>query len=203
MARLLVHLERAELVEAQAAARTLLAHPLVTGTFPDPRALALVRAHEEPLREELLRLLGYRLEVGGSWARLVRRPSRLCPDRPALTRSGRRFSRRSYATLCLVLAALEQLGAAMLVSSLVDEVNRQAAGEALQASLVEHVERLIAVRRGTTEPARRHVVAEMCADILRSVMDDISGKPAEERAALVAELKLVLTSYLTVALPRI
>ena len=78
----------------------------------------------------------------------------------------------------------------------------QAAGEALQASLVEHVDRLIAVRRGNTDPVRRHVVAEMCADILRSVLDEAAAKPDEERVALVAELKLVLTSYLTVALPR-
>jgi AcrR family transcriptional regulator len=78
----------------------------------------------------------------------------------------------------------------------------QAAGHALQASLVEHVDRLIAVRRGTSDPARRHVVAEMCADVLRCVLDELAGKPEEERKALVAELKLVLTSYLTVALPR-
>ena len=78
----------------------------------------------------------------------------------------------------------------------------QAAGESLQDSLVEHVERLIAVRRGATDPARRHVVAEMSADVLRCVLDDLAGKPGDERAALVAELKLVLTSYLAVALPR-
>lgn len=78
----------------------------------------------------------------------------------------------------------------------------QAAGQALQASLVEHVDRLIAVRRGEVDPARRHVVAEICADVLRSVLDDVAGKPEDERRALVAELKLLLTSYLTVALPR-
>lgn len=78
----------------------------------------------------------------------------------------------------------------------------QAAGLALQTSLVEHVDRLIAVRRGNTDPVRRHVVAKMCADILRSVLDDVADKTADERVALVAELKLVLTSYLTVALPR-
>jgi len=78
----------------------------------------------------------------------------------------------------------------------------RAAGEALQASLVVHVERLIAVRRGTTDPIRRHVVAEMCADVLRCVLDDLADKPGEERSAMVAELKLVLTSYLAVALPR-
>ena len=78
----------------------------------------------------------------------------------------------------------------------------QAAGHSLQESLVEHVDKLIAVRRGTTDPARRHVVAEMCAVVLRCVLDEVADKPDEERKALVAELKLVLISYLTVALPR-
>lgn len=78
----------------------------------------------------------------------------------------------------------------------------QAAGHSLQESLVEHVDNLIAVRRGSVDPARRHVVAEMCADVLRCVLDEVADKPDEERKALVAELKLVLISYLTVALPR-
>lgn len=78
----------------------------------------------------------------------------------------------------------------------------QAAGHSLQESLVEHVDKLIAVRRSTTDPARRHVVAEMCAVVLRCVLDEVADKPDEERKALVAELKLVLISYLTVALPR-
>ena len=78
----------------------------------------------------------------------------------------------------------------------------QAAGQSLQASLVDHVDRLIAVRRVGGDPARRHVVAEMCADVLRCVLDEVADKPEEERKALVAELKLVLISYLTVALPR-
>jgi AcrR family transcriptional regulator len=78
----------------------------------------------------------------------------------------------------------------------------QAAGQSLQARLVDHVDRLIAVRRVGADPARRHVVAEMCADVLRCVLDEVADKPEEERKALVAELKLVLISYLTVALPR-
>lgn len=77
-----------------------------------------------------------------------------------------------------------------------------AAGHALQASLVDHVERVIAIRREDVDPERRRVVAEMCADILRSVLDAVADKPDERRGALVAELKLVFTSYLAVALPR-
>ena len=127
--RLFVTLDPGDLAEAQRAVRTLLAHPLVTSRWPDDRALALVRHHEEPLRGELARVLGHPLEVGRSWARLVRRPSRPSPSRPALTRTGRAFGRRTYATLCLVLAALEQLGPSTLVSGLVEEVNRQSAGD--------------------------------------------------------------------------
>ncbi|MEO5679005.1 MAG: TIGR02678 family protein [Acidimicrobiales bacterium] len=146
MTRLLVTLDATELGEAQQAARTLLAHPLVTSGWPDDVALALVRHHEEPLREELARLLGYSLEVGRSWARLVRRPSRLSSSRPALTRTGRPFGRRTYATLCLVLAALEQLGPSALVSGLVEEVNRQSAGDAslgLDPSRPDHRDALV------------------------------------------------------------
>ncbi len=78
----------------------------------------------------------------------------------------------------------------------------QAAGQALRASLVEHVDRLIAVRRSTVDPARRHVVAEMCAHVLRCVLDEVAVEPDDQRDALLAELKLVLTSYLSTALPR-
>jgi AcrR family transcriptional regulator len=78
----------------------------------------------------------------------------------------------------------------------------QAAGQSLQASLIAHVDNLIAQRRGMADPARRHVVAEMCADVLRCVLDEVADKPDAERKELVAELKLVLISYLTVALPR-
>lgn len=78
----------------------------------------------------------------------------------------------------------------------------QAAGRRLQESLVDHVDKLIAKRREAADPVRRHVVAEMCADVLRCVLDEVADKPDEERKALVAELKLVLISYLTVALPR-
>ncbi len=127
--RLFVTLAPVELAEAQRAARTLLAHPLITSRWPDERSMTLVRHHEEPLRGELARVLGHSLEVGRSWARLVRRPSRPSSSRPALTRTGRAFGRRTYATLCLVLAAFEQLGPSTLISGLVEEVNRQSAGD--------------------------------------------------------------------------
>ena len=76
------------------------------------------------------------------------------------------------------------------------------AGHAIQASLVDHVERVIAARRDDLDPERRRVVAEMAADVLRCGLDGLADKPPERRGALVAELKLVLTSYLAVALPR-
>jgi len=78
---------------------------------------------------------------------------------------------------------------------------RRRAGQALQASLTDHVDRIIAVRCGEVDPARRRLVASVCADVLRSVFDDVAGRPAVERRAVVAELKLVITSYLSAALP--
>jgi len=78
----------------------------------------------------------------------------------------------------------------------------RAAGQTLQASLTDHVDRIISVRCAKVDPARRRLVASVCADVLRSVFDDVAGRPAVERRAVVAELKLVITSYLTAALPR-
>ena len=93
-------------------------------------------------------------------------------------------------------------GLAPLLRGCRGSVDLAEAGKELQASLVDHVEQVIAVRREDVDPARRRVVAEICADVLRCVLDEVADKPAEHRALLVAELKLVLTSYLAVALPR-
>jgi AcrR family transcriptional regulator len=76
------------------------------------------------------------------------------------------------------------------------------AGEKLQASLIEHIERLIALRRATEDSDHRHIVAEMCATVVRNVLDEVAGLPDDERRQLVEELKVVLIAYLRTALPR-
>lgn len=75
-------------------------------------------------------------------------------------------------------------------------------GQKLQASLTDHIERLIAIRRATEDSDHRHIVAEMCAAVVRSVLDEVAGRPDNERKQLVDELKVVLIAYLRSALPR-
>lgn len=77
-----------------------------------------------------------------------------------------------------------------------------AAGAVLEASFVEHVERLIAIRRDSVDSRRRRVVAQVCTSVLRCTLDDLATAPERERSERLAELKLVLTSYLAAALPR-
>ncbi|WP_051966465.1 DUF2398 family protein [Kitasatospora mediocidica] len=57
-------------VERRAAARMLLAHPLVTATGPHAEAFALIRRHADWLAERFERLLGYPLVVTARFARL-------------------------------------------------------------------------------------------------------------------------------------
>lgn len=141
-ARVAVQLEPAELDEFQRAARALLTHGLVTARFPDSEALPLVRRFEEPLRNELQRLCHWRLDVAASSARLLRKPASLSEHRPARTPTGRRFTPQAYASLCLVLAALEGLGEQTTISRLADEALRLCAGdEALPFDLTVHMHR--------------------------------------------------------------
>jgi hypothetical protein len=145
LARIAVHLDPGtELEDFQTAARLLVAHQLVTERFPHRGALALVRRFEEPLRNEFGRLCHWRLDVAPTCARLTRRPACLSAHRPARTasQSRRPFTPRSYAYLCLVLAAIESLGAQTTISQLADAALRLGAGDdALDLDLTEHAHR--------------------------------------------------------------
>jgi uncharacterized protein (TIGR02678 family) len=115
-----------ELGDYQRAVRLLLRHPLITSTWPDDRALPRVRRFSAPLRRDLAEAFGYRLELHGSTARLVRAADLLDPDRPALTRSGRPFDRQRYAYLSLCLAVLGRAGIQITLSELADAVGSDA-----------------------------------------------------------------------------
>ncbi|WP_227982475.1 DUF2398 family protein [Nocardia spumae] len=106
----------------QRAARVLLANHLVTRTFPDRIALPLIRRWATELREDLSDLLGYRLEVTETTARLFPIPDRLDSGRPARTPGDRVFDRRRYAYLSLALAALGRAGDQITLSELADQV---------------------------------------------------------------------------------
>jgi len=109
-------LDPIELEEFQEAARTLLAHPLVTTSYPNPETLPRVRRWETTLRNEFERLTRWRLEMAPTCARLVQRRVEPSPRRPAMVtaaggeRLPRPFGRLDYVLLCLVLAALHGEG---------------------------------------------------------------------------------------------
>ncbi|MGW0176176.1 TIGR02678 family protein [Rhodococcus sp. NPDC003322] len=117
----------------QRAARVVLANHLVTTTYPDPLALPLVRRWATELRDDLLELFGYRLEITETTARLFTAADRLDATMPARTANGRPFDRRRYAYLALALAALGRAGNQITLSELADHV----AAEATQVPSVE------------------------------------------------------------------
>ncbi|MEV4611233.1 DUF2398 family protein [Kitasatospora sp. NPDC049258] len=85
-------------VERRAAARLLLAHPLVTDSGPHAVGFALIRRHADWLAERFRQVLGYRLTVAARHARLQKAPL------PGRTLPG--FTPASYACLVLALGAL-------------------------------------------------------------------------------------------------
>jgi uncharacterized protein (TIGR02678 family) len=111
-----------ELADYQRAVRLLLRHPLITASWPDERALPRVRRFSAELRRDLADAFGYRLELHGATARLVRTADALDPDRPAVTRTGRPFDRQRYAYLSLALAVLGRAGIQITLSELADAV---------------------------------------------------------------------------------
>src|SRR5690606_8770965 len=106
----------------QRAARVVLANHLVTRTYPDRIALALVRRWATELREGLAEWFGYRLEVTETTARVFPVLDRLDASRPARTPADRVFDRRRYAYLALALAALGRAGDQITLSELADQV---------------------------------------------------------------------------------
>lgn len=104
----------------QRAARIILSHHVVTRVHPDRSALPLVRRWATELREDLLELFGYRLEVTETVARLQPVIDRFDTNRPARTRSDRPFDGRRYGFLCLLLVVLGRAGEQLVLSELVD-----------------------------------------------------------------------------------
>lgn len=110
----------------QRAARVALSNHLVTATYPDRIALPLLRRWATELREDLLDLFGYRLEVTETTARLFPVMDDLDESQPARTASDRVFDRRRYAYLALSLATLGRAGNQITLSELADHVTSEA-----------------------------------------------------------------------------
>lgn len=128
--------DRHEIADRQRAARSLLRHPLLTPSGPDPDAFALVRRYAPGLRDWFADEAGWALQVESGVARLRKLPARLDDaTRPAVAeRSNAPFSRRRYALLCLVLAALERADAQVTLGRLAERVLALAGDRALAAA---------------------------------------------------------------------
>jgi len=111
-----------ELAEYQQAARLVLRHPLITGSYPDRAALPLARKWARQLRADFAEVLGYTLVSAGDTIRLRRVQDTLDATQPALTRARRPFDRRRYAYLVLTLSALGRSGSQIALSELADAV---------------------------------------------------------------------------------
>lgn len=116
-----------ELESYQRAARLILSRHLVTESYPDRAALPLLRRWATELREDLLELFGFRLEVTETTARLFTVADRLDPGAGTRTATGRPFDRRRYAYLALALAALGRAGGQISLSELAEHVAAEAA----------------------------------------------------------------------------
>lgn len=115
-----------ELAEYQQAARVVLRHPLITGSYPDKTSLPLVRKWASQLRKDFAEVLGYTLVTVGDTVRLRRVQDALDTTRPALTRARRPFDRRRYAYLVLTLSSLGRSGTQIALSELADAVAAEA-----------------------------------------------------------------------------
>ncbi|MFI9765815.1 TIGR02678 family protein [Streptomyces sp. NPDC052415] len=141
--------------ERRAAARLLLAHPLVTSTGPHSDTFPLIRRHADWLAQRFQQVFGYRLLVEASYARLFK--AGLGPgsghrlERPS---TGTPFTPRTYTYLALALSVLvtapEQVLLSQLVADLrvaavdagieVDDIGRQAERRTLAAALRQLVD---------------------------------------------------------------
>jgi len=114
-----------ELASYQQTVRSLLVEPFVRPSQTE--RLAAVRRWEDELRTDFETQLRYRLEVGGTSARLIKRPTRLSATLGTVTRTGRPFDHRRYAYTCLMLATLLRAGPQILLSDLADRLRSDAA----------------------------------------------------------------------------
>lgn len=120
--------DRTTVAERQAAARLLLNEPVVVAAT-NPEGFRLIRTHATWLTDQFTQILGYRLIVEGTFARLYK-AGLGDASRPALPRhTSSRLTPTAYAYLSLALAVLLTSREQVLLSCLIADV-RVAAAEA-------------------------------------------------------------------------
>jgi uncharacterized protein (TIGR02678 family) len=121
--------------ERRHAARALLRSPLLHADGPGADDLRLVRRHRIELAGMFADGLGYRLVVEPGAARLFKTGLGRDATRPLFRKSGKAFTPRAYALLCLTLAALTRSKGQLLVDELVAQVRSAAVDAGLDVDL--------------------------------------------------------------------
>ncbi|MGW5465688.1 TIGR02678 family protein [Streptomyces sp. NPDC003996] len=113
--------------ERRSAARLLLAHPLVTSDGPHADLFPLIRRHADWLGKRFQQVLGYRLLVDSSYARLFKAGLGACAGRQLERSTGTPFTPHTYACLALALSVLVTAPEQLLLSQLVADIRAAAA----------------------------------------------------------------------------
>lgn len=151
--------------ERRRAARVLLRQPLLHDVTEDRSAeLRLVRRHREELTRLFAEGLGYRLVVEPSAARLFKAGLGRDATRGLQRRSGRDFTPRGYALLCLTVAALTRCKGQLLVDELVAEVRSAATDAGVDVDLDSIADRR-ALHAGLLTLVELGVLAERDGDL--------------------------------------
>jgi len=127
--------------ERQDALRHLLCHPLITDDGPHAEAFRLVRRHRDELARDARQLLGYRLVVEATFARLYKAGLGPGRARPLRRTSGAPFSPRTYAYLALCCSALLTGRQQVLLSALAEQVRHAAAEAGIDLGYDNHADR--------------------------------------------------------------
>lgn len=118
--------------ERRSASRLLLAHPLVTSHGPHADLFPLIRRHADWLTVRFQQVLGYRLLVDTSYARLFKGGLGAGVGHRLERSSGTPFTPRTYACLALALSVLVTAPEQLLLSQLVADIKAAAADSGIE-----------------------------------------------------------------------
>ncbi|MFJ2475498.1 TIGR02678 family protein [Streptomyces sp. NPDC087659] len=118
--------------ERRTAARLLLVHPLVASDGPHADLFPLIRRHADWLGKRFQQVLGYRLLVDSSYARLFKAGLGAGSGHRLERSTGTPFTPHTYACLALALSVLVTAPEQMLLSQLVADIRAAAADAGIE-----------------------------------------------------------------------
>ncbi|GAQ64024.1 TIGR02678 family protein [Streptomyces scabiei] len=118
--------------ERRTAARLLLAHPLIASDGPHADLFPLIRRHADWLGKRFQQVLGYRLLVDSSYARLFKAGLGTDSGHRLERSTGTPFTPHTYACLALALSVLVTAPEQMLLSHLVADIRAAAADAGIE-----------------------------------------------------------------------